>query len=34
MEEEDKDKSRIIKYEKGSADLVSVSDVSTKKECI
>jgi len=32
-QEQDQDKSRIIKYEEGSAELIPISDVSTKKYC-
>jgi len=32
MEVENEEKSRIIKYEEGSAELISIPDVSTEKE--
>lgn len=34
MEVENEDKNYIIKHEEGSAELIPVFDVSTKKECI
>jgi len=34
MEVENEEKSRIIKYEEGSAELISIPDVSTEKEHI